>query len=59
MNAVELQRVLRQLRCSGIAAALEARLLEAQAENSRLSISCPGSCRTNCSAGRIGSSNAG
>ena len=32
MNLVELQRALRQLRCSGIAAALEARLLEAQAE---------------------------
>jgi hypothetical protein len=29
MNIVELQRALRQLRCSGIAAALEARLLEA------------------------------
>jgi DNA replication protein DnaC len=32
MNVVELQRALRQLRCSGIAAGLEARLLEAQAE---------------------------
>ena len=32
MNLVELQRALRQLRCSGIAAGLEARLLEAQAE---------------------------
>jgi DNA replication protein DnaC len=32
MNLVELQRALRQLRCSGIAASLEARLLEAQAE---------------------------
>ena len=32
MNIVELQRALRQLRCSGIAAGLEARLLEAQAE---------------------------
>lgn len=32
MNVVELQRALRQLRCSGIAAGLEARVLEAQAE---------------------------
>jgi DNA replication protein DnaC len=32
MNVVELQRALRQLRCSGIAATLEARLIEAQAE---------------------------
>src|SRR5881409_1331188 len=32
MNVVELQRALRQLRCSGIAAELEVRLLEAQAE---------------------------
>jgi DNA replication protein DnaC len=32
MNVLELQRALRQLRCSGIAAGLEARLLEAQAE---------------------------
>ena len=30
MNLVELQRALRQLRCSGMAAGLEARLLEAQ-----------------------------
>ena len=30
MNLVELQRALRQLRCSGMAAALEPRLLEAQ-----------------------------
>jgi DNA replication protein DnaC len=32
MNLVELQHALRQLRCSGMATALEARLLEAQAE---------------------------
>ena len=32
MNVVELQRALRQLRCSGLAANLETRLLEAQAE---------------------------
>ena len=32
MNVVELQRALRQLRCSGIAGSLEARLIEAQAE---------------------------
>lgn len=32
MNVVELQRALRQLRCSGIAANLDARLIEAQAE---------------------------
>lgn len=32
MNLVELQRALRQLRCSGMAAGLEARLLEAQTE---------------------------
>jgi DNA replication protein DnaC len=32
VNVLELQRALRQLRCSGIAASLEARLLEAQAE---------------------------
>ena len=32
MNVVELQRALRQLRCSGLAAGLEARLLEALAE---------------------------
>ena len=32
MNVLELQRALRQLRCSGIAAGLETRLLEAQAE---------------------------
>ena len=32
MNVLELQRALRQLRCSGIATGLEARLLEAQAE---------------------------
>jgi DNA replication protein DnaC len=32
MNLIELQRALRQLRCSGIAGSLEARLLEAQAE---------------------------
>ena len=30
MNLVELQRALRQLRCSGMAAGLEPRLLEAQ-----------------------------
>jgi len=32
MNVIELQRALRQLRCSGMAVSLEARLLEAQAE---------------------------
>jgi DNA replication protein DnaC len=32
MNVIELQRALRQLRCSGIAATLETRLREAQAE---------------------------
>src|SRR5437870_10152964 len=32
MNLVELQRALRQLRCSGMAAGLESRLLQAQAE---------------------------
>jgi DNA replication protein DnaC len=32
VNVLELQRALRQLRCSGIATSLEARLLEAQAE---------------------------
>jgi DNA replication protein DnaC len=32
MNVIELQRALRQLRCSGMALGLEARLLEAQAE---------------------------
>jgi DNA replication protein DnaC len=32
VNILELQRALRQLRCSGLAAGLEARLLEAQAE---------------------------
>src|SRR5262249_2681164 len=32
MNVIELQRALRQLRCCGMAAGLEARLLEAQAE---------------------------
>ena len=32
MNVLELQRALRQLRCSGMAVGLEARLLEAQAE---------------------------
>ena len=32
MNVIELQRALRQLRCSGIAATLETRLVEAQAE---------------------------
>ena len=32
MNVLELQRALRQLRCSGMAVSLEARLLEAQAE---------------------------
>jgi DNA replication protein DnaC len=32
MNLVELQRALRQLRCSGMAAGLEPRLLQAQAE---------------------------
>jgi DNA replication protein DnaC len=32
MNLVELQRALRQLRCSGMAAGLESRLLEAQTE---------------------------
>jgi DNA replication protein DnaC len=32
MNLIELQRALRQLRCSGIADTLEARLLEAQAD---------------------------
>jgi DNA replication protein DnaC len=32
MNVVELQRALRQLRCSGLAATLEGRLVEAQAE---------------------------
>jgi DNA replication protein DnaC len=33
MNLVELQHALRQLRCSGMAAGLEARLLQAQAEH--------------------------
>jgi DNA replication protein DnaC len=32
VNVIELQRALRQLRCSGMAAGLEARVLEAQAE---------------------------
>jgi len=32
MNVIELQRALRQLRCSGMVVSLEARLLEAQAE---------------------------
>jgi DNA replication protein DnaC len=32
MNVIELQHALRQLRCSGMAASLEMRLLEAQAE---------------------------
>ena len=32
MNLVELQRALRQLRCSGMAAGLETRLLQAQTE---------------------------
>jgi DNA replication protein DnaC len=32
MNVIELHRALRQLRCSGMALALEAQLLEAQAE---------------------------
>ena len=32
MTLVELQRALRQLRCSGMAAGLEGRLLQAQAE---------------------------
>jgi hypothetical protein len=32
VNVLELHRALRQLRCSGIAAGLEPRLLEAQAE---------------------------
>ena len=32
MNVIELQHALRQLRCSGMASTLEARLLEAQAE---------------------------
>jgi DNA replication protein DnaC len=32
MNVIELQRALHQLRCAGMAAGLEARLLEAQAE---------------------------
>ena len=32
MNLVELQRALRQLRCSGMAAGLEPRLLQAQAD---------------------------
>src|SRR3989441_8697167 len=32
MNLVELQRALRQLRCSGMAAGLEPRLLQAQTE---------------------------
>jgi DNA replication protein DnaC len=32
MNVIELHRALRQLRCSGMALGLEARLLEAQAE---------------------------
>jgi hypothetical protein len=59
MNVVELQRALRQLRCSGIAAGLELRLLETQTEKlapigflSRLS-------RTNCSAAKIASWSAG
>src|SRR6059036_845011 len=33
MNLVELQRALRQLRCSGMAAGLEPRLLQAQTEH--------------------------
>ena len=32
MNLIELQRALRQLRCSGMAAGLEPRLLQAQTE---------------------------
>lgn len=58
MNVVELQRALRQLRCSGLAAGLEARLLEAQAEKLPPSISSPGSSRTSWSGGRIASSSA-
>jgi DNA replication protein DnaC len=33
MTLIELQRTLRQLRCSGLAAGLEGRLLQAQAEH--------------------------
>jgi len=58
MNVVELQRALRQLRCSGLAAALKLVWSKRRPRNSRRSISCPGSCRTSCSAGRIASSNA-
>ena len=57
MNVVELPRALRQLRCSGIAAGLEARVLEAQAEKLAPVDSSRASSRTSCFAGRIVCSN--
>jgi hypothetical protein len=44
MTLVELQRALRQLRCSGMAVGLEGRLLQAQAEKLAPTWRC-GSCR--------------
>jgi hypothetical protein len=49
MTLVELQRALRQLRCSGMAAGLEERLLQAQAEKLARSISSPPSSRSSSS----------
>jgi DNA replication protein DnaC len=59
MNLVELDRALRQLRLSGMAAVLEARLRHAQSEKitpiDHVSMRCP----TSSCVGRIGSSSAG
>ena len=59
MTLIELDRALRQLRLSGMAAVLEARLRQAQTERLAPSISSPRSSATNCSVGRTGCSSAG
>jgi len=47
MNLIELNRALRQLRLGGIAAVLETRLQQAQAEPMAPSISSPVWCQMN------------
>ena len=58
MTLIELQRALRQLRCSGMAAGLGPRLLEAQASKPAPIDSSPRSSRTSSCAARTGSSSA-
>jgi hypothetical protein len=58
MNLVELDRALRQLRLSGMAAVLDTRLRQAQTEKMAPSISSPRTSPTNSAGARAGWSSA-